>query len=39
MRNQFIDVSSYQPDTIAFFQAAKAQGALGTESFYFLEKG
>lgn len=29
MRNQFIDVSSYQPDTVAFFQAAKAQGALG----------
>lgn len=29
MRNKFIDVSSYQPDTIAFFQAAKAQGAQG----------
>lgn len=29
MRNQFIDVSSYQPDTVAFFQAAKNQGALG----------
>ena len=29
MRNQFIDVSSYQPDTIAFFQAAKNQGTLG----------
>ena len=29
MRNQFIDVASYQPDTIAFFQAAKNQGALG----------
>ena len=29
MRNQFIDVSSYQPDTVTFFQAAKAQGALG----------
>lgn len=29
MRNQFIDVSSYQPDTVAFFQVAKAQGALG----------
>lgn len=29
MRNQFIDVSSYQPDTIDFFQAAKNQGALG----------
>ena len=29
MRNKFIDVASYQPDTIAFFQAAKNQGALG----------
>lgn len=29
MRNQFIDVSSYQPDTVAFFQAAKNQGASG----------
>lgn len=28
-RNAFIDVSSYQPDTVAFFQAAKSQGALG----------
>lgn len=28
-RNVFIDVSSYQPDTVAFFQAAKSQGALG----------
>ena len=29
MRNKFIDVSGYNPDTVAFFQAAKAQGALG----------
>lgn len=28
-RNQFIDVSGYQTDTLAFFQAAKAKGALG----------
>lgn len=29
VRNPFIDVSSYQPDTVAFFQAAKNQGAQG----------
>lgn len=29
MRNQFIDASSYQPDTIDFFKAAKNQGAFG----------
>lgn len=29
MRNQFIDVSSYQPDTVDFFTAAKNQGAQG----------
>ena len=29
LRNPFIDVSSYKPDTVAFFQAAKNQGALG----------
>lgn len=29
VRNPFIDVSSYQPDTAAFFQTAKNQGAQG----------
>ena len=29
VRNPFIDVSSYQPDTVAFFQTAKNQGAQG----------
>lgn len=29
MRNLFIDVSSYQPDTVDFFTAAKNQGAQG----------
>lgn len=29
VRNPFIDVSSYQQDTVAFFQAAKNQGAQG----------
>lgn len=29
LRTPFIDVSSYQPDTQAFFQAAKNQGARG----------